>query len=403
MADAMLKLVQAPEAEKDKKGTRHTPAEIYQQPEMWEQTLKICEGMKSEILAFLGNETDRKFLLTGAGTSAFIGLCLENLFNKKSGYEARAVGTTEIITDPAATFLPGRKYFLVHFARSGNSPESVGTFVLGEQSEADVKHIVITCNKNGKLALMSNEKKDRALTILLPEKTNDESLAMTSSFSSMVVAGQYLASVGDTAEYAAILARVAQAGRNVLTGYSDALEKVCSGKFERAVFLGSNTLYGCAKECHLKLQEETDGKVVAKHDSFLGLRHGPEAVIHSNTLVVYLMSEEPLVRRYELDLMNGVRHKGIGMKKIAICRKADDETKAAADLVIEHGCDIPDDYLSPAYVIVGQSLGVFKSIDMGLKPDSPSEKGVITRVVQGVKIYDRPAFYADGSLKVIAG
>lgn len=403
MADAMLKLVQAPEAEKDKKGTRHTPAEIYQQPEMWEQTLKICEGMKSEILAFLGNETDRKFLLTGAGTSAFIGLCLENLFNKKSGYEARAVGTTEIITDPAATFLPGRKYFLVHFARSGNSPESVGTFVLGEQSEADVKHIVITCNKNGKLALMSNEKKDRALTILLPEKTNDESLAMTSSFSSMVVAGQYLASVGDTAEYASILARVAQAGRNVLTGYSDALEKVCSGKFERAVFLGSNTLYGCAKECHLKLQEETDGKVVAKHDSFLGLRHGPEAVIHSNTLVVYLMSEEPLVRRYELDLMNGVRHKGIGMKKIAICRKADDETKAAADLVIEHGCDIPDDYLSPAYVIVGQSLGVFKSIDMGLKPDSPSEKGVITRVVQGVKIYDRPAFYADGSLKVIAG
>ena len=63
----------------------------------------------------------------------------------------------------------------------------------------------------------------------------------------------------------------------------------------------------------------------------------------------------------------------------------------------------PDDYLSPAYVIVGQSLGVFKSLSVGLKPDSPSEKGVISRVVQGVKIYDHPAFYADGSLKVIAG
>lgn len=403
MADAMLKLIQAPDAERDKRGTRHTPAEIYQQPDMWEQTYKICEDMKSQILAFLGGETDRKFLLTGAGTSAFIGICLENLFNKISGYEARAVGTTEIITDPEATFRPGKKYFLVHFARSGNSPESVGTFVLGEQSKADIKHIVITCNKNGKLAQMSLPKKDRALTILLPEKTNDESLAMTSSFSSMVIAGQYLASIKDSAAYGKVVAQLAAAGRKILTSYTCELEKLCAEAFERAVFLGSNTLYGCAKECHLKLQEETDGKVVAKFDSFLGLRHGPEAVIHSNTLVVYLMSEEPLVHRYELDLMNGVKHKGIGMKKIAVCCKADADTKAAADLVIEHGCDIPDDYLSPAYVIVGQSLGVFKSLSVGLKPDSPSEKGVISRVVQGVKIYDHPAFYADGSLKVIAG
>ena len=89
--------------------------------------------------------------------------------------------------------------------------------------------------------------------------------------------------------------------------------------------------------------------------------------------------------------------------KIAICKKADEQTRAAAEVVIEHGRDIPDDYQSPAYVIIGQALGVFKSLALGLKPDSPSEAGVITRVVQGVKIYDHPTFYADGSLKVIAG
>jgi tagatose-6-phosphate ketose/aldose isomerase len=403
MADAMLKLIQEPEATRAKKGTQHTPAEIYQQPDMWLETLQILEGQKAEILKFLGGETDRKFLLTGAGTSAFIGLCLENLFNKVSGYEARAVGTTEIITDPEATFLPGKKFFLVHFARSGNSPESVGTFVHGEQSQADIKHIVITCNKDGKLAKMGREKKDRSLLILLPEKTNDQSLAMTSSFSSMVIAGQYLASIKDTARYSKIANELAKAGRKILADFSGDLEALCQLPFERSVFLGSNTLFGCAKECHLKLQEETDGKVVAKFDSFLGLRHGPEAVVHSNTLVVYLLSDTPLVHRYELDLMNGVKHKGIGMKKIAVCRKADSEVRAAADLVIEHGCDIPDDYQSPAYVIVGQSLGVFKSMSYGLKPDSPSEAGVITRVVQGVKIYDRPSFLADGTLKVIAG
>ena len=64
---------------------------------------------------------------------------------------------------------PGRKYFLVHFARSGNSPESVGTFVLGEQSEADVKHIVITCNKNGHLAKAAI--KDKSVELEFKGKT----------------------------------------------------------------------------------------------------------------------------------------------------------------------------------------------------------------------------------------
>lgn len=403
MSDALLELIQASDEEKKRKGTEYTPAEIYQQPEMWRQTLEILESQKAEIAKFLGGETDRKFLLTGAGTSAFIGLCLENLFNKNSGYEARAVGTTEIITDPDAVFLAGRKYFLVHFARSGNSPESVGTFVVGEQSRADVKHIVITCNKDGKLAVMGREQQDRSLIILLPEKTNDQSLAMTSSFSSMVVAGQYLASLKDTVNFAGIVDRMAKAGEVIMSEYSGALAEVCQADFGRAVFLGSNTLFGCAKECHLKLQEETDGKVVGKFDTFLGLRHGPEAVVRDETLVVYLMSEDPLVHRYELDLINGVKKKGIGLTKVALCGQADQATKAAADLVIEHGCDIPDDYQSPAYVILGQTLGVFKSMYYGLKPDSPSAAGVITRVVQGVQIYDHPAFRADGTLNVIAG
>jgi tagatose-6-phosphate ketose/aldose isomerase len=401
--DAMLRLVNEPEEKKKEKGTEYTPAEIYQQPEMWQQTLEILAGQDEEIRRYLGDETDRRFLLTGAGTSAFIGLCLEGLFNKASAFEARAVGTTEIITDPDAYFLEGQKYFLVHFARSGNSPESVGTFVLGEESKADIKHIVITCNKDGKLAEMGRKTGGRSLLILLPEKTNDRSLAMTSSFSSMVIAGQYLASVSDAEGYHAICAQIAEAGKQILQGAMDDLEALCIEGFERAVFLGSNTLFGCAKECHLKLQEETDGKVVGKFDTFLGLRHGPEAVVHENTIVIYLLSEDPLVRRYELDLMNGVQRKGIGKKKVAVCKEADDEIRAAADIVIEHGCNVPDDYQSPAYVIVGQALGVFRSLAYGLKPDSPSEAGVISRVVQGVQIYDRPAFYTDGTPKVIAG
>jgi tagatose-6-phosphate ketose/aldose isomerase len=43
--------------------------------------------------------------------------------------------------------------------------------------------------------------------------------------------------------------------------------------------------------------------------------------------------------------------------------------------------------LAIASVLPAQMLGFFKSLDLGLKPDTPSESGTITRVVEGVEIY----------------
>ena len=54
MSDALLRLVQEPDEQKKKKGTEFTPAEIYQQPEMWKQTLEILQRQKDEIQAYLG-------------------------------------------------------------------------------------------------------------------------------------------------------------------------------------------------------------------------------------------------------------------------------------------------------------------------------------------------------------
>src|SRR3546814_9422282 len=57
---------------------------------------------------------------------------------------------------------------------------------------------------------------------------------------------------------------------------SSDLEQVASKSFDRVVFLGSGPMLGIARECHLKLQELTDGQIICKHDSFLGFRHGPK-------------------------------------------------------------------------------------------------------------------------------
>ena len=114
MANALKALTELPEAEQKEKGVEATPQEIYQQPEMWRQTLQIIKGKKQEIIDFLGDETDRQFILTGAGTSEFIGISLVDLFNKASGYDTKSIATTNVITDPESAFQAGRKYFLAH-------------------------------------------------------------------------------------------------------------------------------------------------------------------------------------------------------------------------------------------------------------------------------------------------
>ena len=56
----------------------------------------------------------------------------------------------------------------------------------------------------------------------------------------------------------------------------------------------------------------------------------------------------------------------------------------------------------PVYVMVGQLLGLFASLQPGLRPDSPSASGIIHRVVQGVKVYDPQVYRRTGRTEVIA-
>jgi tagatose-6-phosphate ketose/aldose isomerase len=150
----------------------------------------------------------------------------------------------------------------------------------------------------------------------------------------------------------------------------------------------------------------TAGRIVCKADTFLGVRHGPEVVIDEKTLVVYFLSTDSFTRRYELDLADEIEAKGLGMKKVAVCDKADSEIEGCVEKTIEFDregiFDIPDFYRPVMDVTVGQLIGLFKSLDLGLKPDSPSEKGVITRVVKGVRIYDDKGFERDGKFRTIA-
>jgi len=394
MTNSLRELVSLPKRELRSKGIEHTPREIESQPKLWLKNFKMLKRRGNEIRSFVRSRIlsrkPSRVVLSGAGSSSFVGLSVQNLLRSRWQVDVDTRPTTDIMTSWGSIFLKRADYTLVSFARSGNSPESIEAFDLANRSCGRVNHVIITCNRNGRLAKLKGQD-DNVLLLLLSPETNDKGLAMTSSFTTMMMAAQFLAYVENLERYQRIVKDLSKATEKLLERYSGLIKEISGLNFERGVFLGSGALYGCAAESQLKLEEMSGGRVICKADSFMGVRHGPESIINDKTIVVYFLSTNPLVRHYELDLMRDIHDKKIGMRKIAVCDKSNDEIETYVDHVIEFNrngkFDIPDLCRPIMDVTVGQMLGLFKSLDLDLKPDNPSEKGIITRVVKGVKIY----------------
>ena len=385
---ALQHLLSLPAAEQARLGVEATPAEIAQQPLLWRDTAARVAAAAPELRALLGRD---ELIFAGAGTSDFVGRCLQGPVSAARGARALAVPTTDIVTHPEFALPSSAPAVLVSFARSGNSPESGAALEVVRQERPEVRHLIITCNAEGELARRAAELGDRAYALVLDARTNDRGLAMTSSFTSMVTAGLGLAYLDDVDEYVGLVDRMAGAGEQVLA-QAPAITKALADKGPtRACFLGSGALLGAATECHLKLQELTNGGVICFYDSFLGLRHGPRAAIDTGTLVVAFLSSAPHVRRYEVDLLRSNRRGGLGLAHLLVVDRATEELRGLADAVVETdptgALALPDSFAPPVATVVGQLLGVFASLHRGLKPDAPSAAGTISRVVQGVTIY----------------
>lgn len=366
----------------------HTYKEIRQQPRVWRKAYDIIRSRKAEIQDFLNANLDKDFtiVLTGAGTSAYIGDALEPALSKvKRG--VRAIATTDIITDPGLYFDENSKVLLVSFARSGNSPESVGAVKAVEKTAGKVAHVFITCNEDGELAKM---KGSNILTILLPPETNDVSLAMTSSYSTMLIVCSMIARIDSIEEDRKSIDLLADRVEAAMEYYEPKIQEIADRDFTRAIFLGSGPLKGVAEESRLKLQELTDGAVMCAFDSFLGFRHGPKALVNPDSMLVYLLSNKPEIQRYELDLIRQIKSNNDVKASVIVCQqKPTALTEDYYDLCVEIGLPntVADYYACVSYIFVGQLLGFFKSIATGLSPDSPSVSGNISRVVEGVTLY----------------
>ncbi len=370
-------------------GAFHTAMEISGQPQLWLKTWLYLYNVRHELNQFLApliHQENLQVIFTGAGTSAYIGDVLEGVFLKKLSVPARAVATTDIVTHPEHYFLPHTPTLLVSFARSGNSPESIKAIRLADEIGSQIFHLIITCNPKGALAKEASQA--NRFVFILPPEANDQSLAMTGSFSSMLLAGILISRFNELEELKESVRILADYGVKILRKYMPPLFQAAQLPFKRAVFLGSGIFQGIARESHLKLQELTDGQVICKFDTFLGFRHGPKAVIDAETLMFYIFSNQSYVQKYELDLLADVNKGEKGILSIALMEHELPEVETDVKLVLtDRMANLEECFLAPAYILPAQMLGFYKSLNLNLKPDNPSESGTITRVVQGVKLY----------------
>lgn len=387
-------LLQLSAEEKERLGVVHTPAEIRQQPAIWKQALGMLREHQPELRRFLDPGGGKKqspgtLLLAGAGSSEFVGNAVAPLLRRRLQRQVLSAPTTSLVTHAENWLIPDGDCILVSFARSGNSPESVAALHSVRRVQPGVRHLVITCNPEGELARVAGSD-PQAYCLQLPEATNDRSLVMTSSFSTMALVAMGLGFLAELPRFEEIGESLAAAGERVFAQSAGLLEEFARLPFRRVCYLGSGCLAGLMQECSLKMQEMTDGRIVAQSTSYLGLRHGPQVFVSQDCAVVASLSGAERVRRYELDLLRELQEKRQGCAILAICAGSREEARDLATHVVQLGMkpdSAPDCFRVVSDVLVGQLLGTFKSLDLGLRPDAPSASGVINRVVEGVVIY----------------
>ncbi len=374
-------------AQVEASGATHTAREIAQQPQLWPQVARLVAGDAhlAGFVAPLRGDASVRVVLTGAGTSAYIGECLAPALLRALSCRVEAVATTDLVASPATWLSSPARTLLVSFARSGNSPESVAAVELAEQLLTRRAHLIVTCNREGELYRRAGAMRDTC-ALLLPPATNDQSFAMTSSFSCMLLAAA--TALGVMPVDSARIAQLGELATQVLETWEEFIQELVSTKFERVVYLGSNELKGLAREASLKMLELTDGQVVSVADSPLGFRHGPKTVLNGRALVVLFLSNDAHTRRYELDLLQELRRDAVAGRVVALSNLADLPPHADSRVLAGAGsCRLSDLELCLPYVVFAQSLAMLRSLSLGLSPDRPNAAGTVNRVVQGVSIY----------------
>ncbi|MBN1265242.1 MAG: SIS domain-containing protein [Anaerolineales bacterium] len=347
--------------------THNTYTEIKSSPTVWEQTLTNFLQKKSELESFLRQDSFDQVLFTGCGSTHYLSQTAAALFQNTTRVPSSAHPSSEIWIYPDQILNPGGKKLLVAISRSAETSETieaVHTFRKYNQG----KVLVITNYPGRALAQLAD-------FLLAAPAGQEQSVAQTRSFSSMLLLAQLLAG---TAAGLAIPDTVLQLPQLCQNLFDEQETKVLSlaedSSLENFFFLGGGPLYGIASEAMLKMKEMSLSHSEAFHP--LEFRHGPMSMVDPRALVIGLLSQPGFILEQAV-LRDMAALKG---KLLAIGTAALPSDHPAVENQIILPPDLPDWMKPVLYLPMLQLLAYHRAVYRGQNPDQPVNLEAVVRL-----------------------
>lgn len=333
---------------------QHTCSEITTQPDAWQDALDAFAGLEGELRRRWTAVSPQQLIFIGCGSTHYLSQTAAALFQTLTGIPARAYPASELILFPERTLRDAADSLLVAISRSGTTTETL-TAVNQFQQRGGTAVWTITCYPGSPLAQASD-------LVLPAEAAQEESVAQTRSFASMLLLAQAMAAALGGYGTAPLRA-LPDLGRDLITRAEPFMAELGRDTDrERLYFLGSGAQFGIANEAMLKMTEMS--LTPSQAFQFMEFRHGPMSMATERALIAGLLSPTAFAHEHQVLLEMA----DMGAHTLAL-----NPTTAVtgAEWQISLPADLPDFAYPILYLPPLQLLAYHRSLAKGLDPDNP--------------------------------
>jgi glucosamine--fructose-6-phosphate aminotransferase (isomerizing) len=340
------------ETQAERRG-QHTLREILSQPAGWAAAYERLVGRREEILAAWASVQPQQIIVTGCGSTHYLSQSAAALLQGLTGIPARGLPASEIVLFPNQVLYRPEQTLLLAISRSGTTTETAAA--MDQFRSLGGKAVWgITCYEDTPVGQESD-------FVLLTDMAQEQSIAQTLSFSTMLYSAQGLAALAGGHDLTP-LGEMPEACRQLIEStYEVATHWGTESGMERFFFLGSGPLYGTACEAMLKMKEMSITHSEAYH--FLEFRHGPKALVDEHATVVGMIGADTF--RHEAAVIAEMAE--MGGKTVTLIPGEN----SAGHVTVHLPGNLPAWTMPILYLPVVQSMAHARSMAKGLDPDHP--------------------------------
>lgn len=267
--------------------------EIKSQGAILRQALDDFTAVSQTLKRFIEEIQPTDIYFIGCGSPYYLGDSSALTWQTLLGVRARALPSAELFQYSNAYTLPSSSSpFLIAVSRSGSTSETLWAV---QQFEAQYpgRTLLITCTEDSPIG-------ERATHSIVMPYAREDTMPQTKSFSAMYLAAQALgAIVSDNSELLELIDEVpVEVARIIVEHEAIAAEIGQNEHIDHAFYMGGGPLYGIAREGSLKMTEMT--MTTCSAYPFMEARHGPQAILTPNTLMIGLLSKSATLQEAQV-------------------------------------------------------------------------------------------------------